>query len=69
MTSYQRLKLKNKELYEEINKILTDKDYYFECSIRYGIKNDIERAWWFGNSTKIGKISGLNTFLLKKKNK
>lgn len=68
MTSYQRLKLKNKELHDEIDKLLTNQDYYyFECSIRHGIKKNLERLWWFGDSNPIGKINGLKDLMLKTK--
>lgn len=56
MTSYQRQKLKIKELESEIQKMLSDPEYLTIRLIEHGIKKDVAKRIWFGNSNPTGKI-------------
>jgi hypothetical protein len=50
MTSYQKLKEKNRLLSEEIVKLLQDPKYYMEQSIVWNVHKQAEKIAWYGDA-------------------
>lgn len=64
MTSYQKLKARIKYLEEKEVKLLTDQKFYLTECLAYGVRQDMMKRIWFGDSKKPnGKLKGL--FFLK----
>ena len=58
MNSYQKLKTKLKAKDEEIQRLLTDQEYYMTCVIANNVRRGIDRAVMFGEPYMIHKPTG-----------
>lgn len=60
-TSYQRLKKRNKDLTDHIDRLMTDKEYLLSELIKYGmVKETIKRAWYGSSEEKpLAEFNGI----------
>lgn len=59
MNSYQKLKARIKQLEERNQRLLTDQKFYITEVMAHGIKTEMYKALWFGDSKNpTGKLKG-----------